>query len=490
MKSYKLVLGVFIFVVLFRVFFMLQTPEWSDSNSYYILKNIENVKEKYAHVVYDPLSYSGRESVGSPLLYYILAPVSVIPYGIKILTSIMIATLVLITYLAAKEITKDKTAQIVAASISGFTPIIIRETLNKISPYTIALPLLFFALYCFIKMERGFYLNLFILTTAILAVLHPLAILLASGLAVYLLLAAVEGIVVTKAKKEVILFTILFVSIIELAVYKEAFIINGVNAIWNNTPMVIRGEYFRNIEIKDILVQTGIVTIVLGGIGRFLAITKETSHAFLTFSSTILATSTLLFFKVMNFNTGVTILGIAMATMAAAGFERTTQYLRLTKADKAKHIIKPAIVLAILATLIVPSYTQAEQAMAQAVTPQEKEALLHIKTTAAAHEVVAASPEEGHYITSIAERRNVMDTNFMLAPEINERYNDLTRLFTTISGKRAREVFREYNVSLIYFSDKTKRIYNESQIPYIDDQDCFRKIKETDKATVYRVKCR
>lgn len=74
MKINKKLLLIFLFVFLFRLYFVFQTAYFSDDSSYSYARQLDYVKDNFKPMTYDELSYGGKPVLISPLLpplYYI-----------------------------------------------------------------------------------------------------------------------------------------------------------------------------------------------------------------------------------------------------------------------------------------------------------------------------------------------------------------------------------------------------------------------------------
>lgn len=138
--------------------------------------------------------------------------------------------------------------------------------------------------------------------------------------------------------------------------------------------------------------------------------------------------------------------------------------------------------------IVVPSYIEANESNNNALTDNELSALIWLKEQTNEDSIVMSSHQEGNYITQIAKRRNVIDDNFMLIKNIDQRYNDVELVFTTTSQAKALQALNKYKVNYVYFSDRTKQIYNIDEIAYTDDN-CFKEVYRTEGAGIYKVRC-
>ena len=143
-KAKYLLVLVFLLTLGFRLFMVFSVPNFSDDTAYFYLRHIENLAENKQLIFYDKLSYGGRYVLQPPLFNIIMALLS---FGnlfmLKLLPEIFFSFLVIIVYFISKEISNNEYSSLFAALLSGFIPVFLSNTLNVISPYSLALPLLF-----------------------------------------------------------------------------------------------------------------------------------------------------------------------------------------------------------------------------------------------------------------------------------------------------------------------------------------------------------
>lgn len=489
MKIKPSIIIIFLLVLVFRVFFLFQTPYFGDAESYFTIRNIENIIHNQVPLFEDGLSYSGRFQLFSPIFFYFLTPFYLMigSIALKLLPAIAIASTVFFVHLIALKITQNKTAALLAALSSGFIPVLMSNTLNNISVYSFLIPLIFYFIYCLITIKIRLKQAIFL--SFLLPLIHPIMLLLVLALVVYLVIAKSESLKVSKLKKEAILFFVFLVLLIQFVIYKRAFLDIGFRVIWQNIPTPLLAEYFKKINLVEAILNIGALPLVFGVYGIFYGLFKRKKSSVYLISALTITTAILLALKLINFNLGLAFLGISLAVMSALGYERIFNHIKITKVFYLESPLKFLFVLLIIATLIVPSFFSAQKSLANTITKEEVEALEWIKDNSQEDEIVLSSPEEGHYVTAIAKRKNVVDTNFLFIKDINERYSDVDSIYTILSEVKALQLLNKYHVSYIYFSERTKKIYNIKEIDYMGDKACFRKSYENEKVQIYKTYC-
>ena len=153
-KPLRILTIIFLLSLAFNLYLSFSSPYLNNDESYFNLRVIDNIRSTGLPLFYDDLSYGGRSVIVQPLFYYLFALLSFIPLYYVIFPALLISSLVLISYLIAKEITNDETSSLLTALLAGFIPIYSKILINQFSVYTLVLPLIAFMILCFIKLEN------------------------------------------------------------------------------------------------------------------------------------------------------------------------------------------------------------------------------------------------------------------------------------------------------------------------------------------------
>lgn len=484
-REHKLLFLIFLLVLGFRLYFSFQTPNYSGDDAYFNIRHTEYINLHLAPMVNDDLSYGGRTVINSHVFHYFLSFFNAFNtiVAFKIVPELLLALLVIAVYFIAESITKNTTASLLSALASGFIPNFITETLNQVSVYSMVLPLFFYQFYCVINLEKN--VTPFIVLSFALPLIHPIGFLFSLMMLVYVFLLEIDYQSPDKLTKEAVLFSLIAGLLISLIIYKKVFLTSGPYAIWQNIPQELLSTYFKNVNVFDIIIKIGIVPLIFGVFGLLFGIYKQKSKITYMLSAMIITDFILLFLRMINFNTGVMFLGILISIVAALGFERLLRYIELTKFVKIKPFVLIILVLAILLTTLLPSFLASNTLLENTLTEQEVSALSWIKKNTAKDSIILADADEGNYILQIAERRNVLDSMFLMAPN---RYTDVREIFDTESLVKALQLIDKYNVDYIYFSNRTNMNYDNEALKYIND-DCFKERYANELAKVYKVAC-
>lgn len=491
-KTGLLLILIFLISVSFRLYFSFQTTEYSDSESYFHIRYIDHIKETYKPMTDDPLSFGGKQKQvkQAPVFDYTLAGLSFIPHAYKIIPAVFISLIVIVSYLLAIRLTEDSSAALLSALMAAFLPSIITPTLNKISVFSLIIPLSLYMVYCLMRIEEEKFLNQFVVLCFLLPVIHPLALLVSVSFLVYIILTVSEqNLKLSSLRKEAIIFSIFLAVLIEFIIYKKAFLTLGWSIVWQNIPAQLLAEHFEKANLLDIIYNIGVIPFILGITGIIFGLTKDKTHSALIIISVAIAPLVLLALKMFTLEPTLIVLGPVLAVTSAITLKKFFTYLRITKFSKYETISKYLILALIIVTIIIPTYFTAKQAIQDTITEDEITLLNMLNRETGPEATIASSAEEGHYITYFAKRKDVIDQNFLYMPNIDPRYNDIKTLYTTISSSEALDIAHKYDISYIYLSQRTKEIFGIKELAYATNEKCFRKTASSGTVEAYKIRC-
>jgi len=294
----------------------------------------------------------------------------------------------------------------------------------------------------------------------------------------------VESISIPKREQEAIgLFVILFL-LINLIFFKNIYLEQGLAAIWQNLPLEVYGDLFQDFNLFETISIIGFVPLILGIMGFVLYKTRDKTITL--FSAVLFAAFTLLLLRLIPFAEGVLFLAIILIIVAAISVERFLSYLELTKLVKYTTYIVFFLFIVALVSLVFPSTNIAFDTVTDGVSAEEIEALEWIRDNTSVNSIILGNVYEGNLIISIAERTNVIDTQFFYA---ESRIGDVDTVYTTESLIKATKALNKYDTDYIYFSEKTKELYDVESLVYTNGESCFEEVFANEAAVVYKVVC-
>ena len=474
-KEHILLFLLFIFSLAFRLYFVFQTSNFSSDDAYFHLRHISSLVEEKKFLYYDELSYGGREVLYPPLFHILMAIFSLGNiFLLKVIPEIFLSLVSIIIYFICKEITHKNIVALICSFMSAFIPVFLIETTNEISVYSLVIPILFLMFYCLINLDKKFYLILFLVLSFLLPLIHPSAFLFILTMIIYFILNWVEGSNVSNLKWEASIFATFLIFLIEFIIYREAFLKYGLNIIFYNIPANIFGSVFRSFDLFSLVFSIGFLILIFGFIGLYYCISKKENKLGLLFSSFILGVLVLLLLRLIPFFTGLMFLSFGLVILSSFLISIFLDYIDQTRLFKFRNAFVFLFLVIILIFSIIPAYDSLQNS--NSILDQQIHDLEWINENTPNESVVLGLMQEGNLITAIAKRRNVMDNNFLLAPNPLKRIEDINIIYSTGSEAIALKLLKNYNVKYIYFSDNAQKLY-EDKLKYVEDKIYFKKVR-------------
>jgi len=464
---------IFLIVLSIRLYFSLTTSNF-DPSAYFDVRMIEYIAEKNIPMTQDALFAGDRSIIFSPLFHYILAVFTwIFPLDLvlKILPQLFTACIPVIVYLIVKTITQKRSASILSAILASSIPLLYEE-MYKVSPITLAAPLIFLILYVYIHVEKKLYDFQFVLLVAALSLVHPSAIILIGGLLGYLLISYLEGMTIEKGEIELILFSTFLYLWVQFLLYKRVFAEISLAKATNVNP----------------LIAIGVVPLILGIMCIYTYLLREKNKQVYLYVSIAISTALFTITRLIPVNTGYIYGGIVLCILSGIAYAQFQEYLKKTKFAQYTRITNVLLYVIIIGTMVIPSIYSTSAAQERTVQEPLQEALLWLKENTPEETVVLATPEEGYIIASIAQRQIIADSTTLLVPDALQRIHSTDRIYSTQFPIEAISLLNEYDIEYILFSPAALRRYGISTLAY-QNQDCVKQVFSKENVKVYRSRC-
>ncbi len=486
-RRYIILMVLFVLYLGIRLYFSLQTPYFTNEESYYALRQIEHIKKVGLPLTKDTLSYGGRTFILLPVYYYLLAFFSWIFPGVftlKIVNNILASTIIVAVYLLAKRIIKNRKISIIVATVSALLPIYINQTINDLSIYSLIFPGTFFLLYFFISLEKDEKMLQYIIPLTLFLTLATSAIfLLLFGLIILLLLRYIEKVPSSRINLEYISFFTFFFLWTNFIIYKSAFQLHGFDIIWKNTPTQILSQYFVNINLLQAIYNIGLLPFVFGMFSLYNYIMRKKSKNLLVFISLFLSTLIIFWLKMVQAELALIFMGSSLVILFGQFLRDFFSGLRKTKFAKYENSVFILVIVLLILTQVLPGIFSMSHQIKNTPTEEYIESFRFLKSTPK-NSVILGTPEEGHLITYFGERKNVLDTDYLLIQDVDVRVDDIKKAYTQKFRIEALRLLEKYEVDYIVFSKKAREKYDIESISYINDE-CFSLILN-DTTKIYR----
>jgi uncharacterized membrane protein len=483
-RDTALLIVLFLLVLAVRLYIAYSIPEFSSDDSYFHLRQIESIQDSGKPFFYDDLSFAGRTNIFSPVFHYFIALFAIflpVILAAKLVTNIFAASLVFFVYLVARKLTNNSFVALSAAFLSGFVPVFFAETVTELTPLSIVIPLMFLLIYAFMNAQNKKWLYCYLVLLVILAVLHPLILLLVLGLTIYLALILIERLKPNREELELSLFSIFFVLWAQFIIYKKIIVFHGPAVIWQNIPVDILNNYFAEVSILGAIFNIGILPFVLGLYVIYLFSFKKKNKQIYLIVSFAAAAGLLLWLKLINLDIGLMFFGIVLVILFAEWFDLFIGYVKKSRASKFLYLFVVLVFAGMLVFSVYPSVSMARDSLND-IDPAELRALEWLEDNSPADAVIVATPQEGNLINAIAKRRNVIDSRFLMQKDAKQRLNDVERVYSAYLEIEVVEIMDKYNAEFIYFSDNAKDLFGKSELGYVDK--CFEKVYD-DEIQIY-----
>lgn len=481
---------IFLLALTTRIIIAFQTPELT-YESYFVIRNIENIKQTGLPLFQDELSYGGRTNVFSPLYYYVLTIFSfIIPMNLllKILPNIFAASIVFVVYLFSKKISGKKESALIAAGASAMIPVLFSKTINNASIYTIVIPLFFLTLYFFletVKNSKNFW--KFLVTLILLVLTHATSLILVLGLIIYVILLKIQGFKQSTKEPEILLFTLLLTLWTNLTIYQKAITTHGISVIYQNIPLQIILDTYKEITFVESLYWIGVIPLLFGVISIYQSVFESKKKSITMLIAVGITFFILLWFKLIDVYVGLMFLGVSTSILASRSIQTTLNQATNTKFKLAK---KTAIIIitSLILLSFIPSVNYALQEASNVPVQEDKDALNWLATNTDENATILTSPEEGNLLSYYTKRRNAIDTNFLLINNIDLRYHETKRIYHDRFLIPALTKLNYYTIDYVLVSRKTQEKENISKLFY-EDKDCIQEVYKKNQVKIYSVNC-
>jgi hypothetical protein len=456
-------------------------------DSYFYLRQVDHVTNTGLPLYHDPLSYGGRDIIYLPLFYYFMSFFDLfmpLELAAKIVPNIVFASLTIIVFYISKTITKNEPASLFSALIAGFLPIIF--TPNSFTVTSLFLPLVFLNIYAFLNLREKFHLSLYLLTFLLLCLTSSAVFLLVFGQGLYLFLAYLEHKKIDSSEREIIIFSLFFFIWSQFLFFKNSFILEGISFIWGNVPPQIILQYFPKVSLIEAILLVSLIPFVIGVyiVYRSLFQLKNIKTFFLI--SLVVSTTLLAWMQLIEFTLSLAFFGIILAILFSLFYHESSQYVEQTKIAHYSGWYTLGLVLLLGISTIYPALNHA---LNQDIpTQDELDAFAWLRDNTRPGAGVLALLEQGHLVTYISQRRNLMDERFSLVEKPEQQMEDLGRLYQTSFQTEALALLDEYNLNYLVLSPRALEQYDLKKFKYTS-QTCFRKLYDEKGVRIYQVTC-
>lgn len=392
-------------------------------HSYYHLRHAEQPLASY-----DQLSYGGKKLFIQPYALIIsgIHSATALPLeqiGIY-LPILLVLIILLLFYIILRTHNLGKIFSASATILLALSPPIFYLA-NTITTHTIVLLLILIAYLLYVNHKEGI--------ATIVIILIPL-------FGIYETLLAITLLIIYSIKtKKYPLFTMLLILLIGIIPY----IIYGIPKL---PPGQLTTLSFLQTLMKTLgwIISYSIFAIILTYFGLKMLWKEKYKH--LSIYLLIIALTIFAIIKPL----GVVYLALPIAILSALGLSYLLN--NQWKSPILQHIITGIILLGI----IISSLLYIQNLGTSEPTKEIIEAFNVLNQKDNSFATIASHPDNGHWISSIGYKKNVMDTVYTFAPNPKERLNDLKILFYTKDFEETTRIINKYDIKYIYIDKDMK----------------------------------
>ncbi len=489
MKDYrKLVWLLFLAIVIIRLAIAFSSP-YFDYDSYFHIKHIENIAQTGLPAWNDQLSYGGGVFVFSPLFHYLMAALSlIVPIGIigKIVPNVLYALLVPLSYYIANEITGKRKLALIAPVVVAFMPVL-WSNIFSLNPLCITIPAIFYAFYCVVKENDPHRISKFLVSVVIAAFSSPISIIAIPILWGYLLFLRVGKTKIESELVEVSIFSTFFIVLTQFLFYKNAILANGASVIWQNIPAEIIRNYFAQVSILDIIANIGILPFIFGIYYIYMFSFEKKKESSSLFVAIALAAGILIWARLIPVQTGMIFLGLGISVISVDTIKQFMDYFQKIRFRKAR-LVMALLAIFFLFSAAIPAFGYFQASKQSIPGESEINGMLWLRENSSENSVIAGSVKDGFMINEVAKRRNIIDGNFLMNPYSEERFQDVSALYTTNFETSALELMNKYSSKYIFFGKNVRTEYNASKLNF-EDKKCFLNVFDENNVKIYKTWC-
>jgi asparagine N-glycosylation enzyme membrane subunit Stt3 len=502
-----------------KVFFSFQTPFFDDPRSYYHLSQIQHVAEhglpsyiSEYHYLEKPLAVPPGYYLIMGFLYSIFNSITFL----KIIDALLLVGIIFMVYILGVMMASSVKAGFFAALLSSVMPLIFISPQNILRPLYMSVFFILVFFYIFLKSNSLFegnesfsdarfmkIITLLIVLTFFIALLGSSVLFLVLVLIFYISFKIINKSHIKIYLREISIFVTLVVVGLYFLIYRSALATHGVLTFWNNVPLQYYREYLSLFSITNSLGLINIV-IVLGG---FYAIyyyftqesySKEKQYV-LFCSSGVFASLVLALISTGNPEFIFFMAGIMLALCLSVYIKGFISHANINykfNINQDMYWVSAIIIVVVIGSLfnislIAPSSVSHIKLLS--LNDDLIDVLEWSRLNTPEDSLIFATPEHGYIIEYFAQRRYILDSDFLFVPYPTRDIQNLNRLYKGIFLSDAPFVVQQYlsdNASAAYvlYDAYIQSSYEISYARFIDSE-CFTEIYARETASLYRYGC-
>src|SRR3989338_6060999 len=353
---------------------------------------------------------------------------------------------------------------------------------------TVTLPLILWLIYAFFRIKEHAFQVLYFTCLLLLLIILPSLFLILLGFLFYFVLLKTEKIGIIAADLEVILFSLFLVVWAYMLLFKKLFLAHGIAFIWLNLPQQLISDIFARFSILEGIYTISLVPFFAGIFSVYYFIFRRNYPQVYLMIALSIITTLAIWFGFYPLQEGLMLLGLFLVLLASFSYTLLLNYAERIKYPYAYPLLSIAVLILIVFTSLVPSLQVAHANIEERISEEQVATLTFLLEQTHPSSIVFSDIQDGYLLSSLAQRRNVIEPNFLLSLDASERYQDMKRILSTLNPEEAYLLLDKYGVDYVYVSPSI--LFNpEAQILKFDEYPkCFQLVY--DKAyKIYYLAC-
>ncbi|MBT4023050.1 hypothetical protein HN789_03620 [archaeon] len=448
----------FLTFIISRSLISTKSSNFSDDNSYFVMRQIEHISTHGKPLHQDTLSYGGRTFIIMPLYYYLMGFMyKLFPSIIflKIINNFFASSLIFSAYLISAKVIKNRRIALFCSVVASSLPIYINETLNRLNPYSIITPAAFLILWLFLELDEN-KLNYLIPLTIVFILSSSASLVLIVGLISYIVYSYFENKKIEKIHFEYASFFLLFFLWVSFIIFKEAFQTHGFVILFHNIKL--------SLESINLI---GVPLILLGLYSVYIYSSKKKSIFMVLVISLFLSNILFIWLKLVPKNTLIFV-GVYLVLLMGQTIKDFNSYLSSSKMSKYSTLIMGSLYALLVFSQIAPSFFLHEEVFSD----RYLEGFEWLKENTEINSTILSVPIEGHLITYLSKRKNIADSQTLLV-DYQKRTIEITGVYNSPFKTKILNFLNDYNTDYIILSDKLSSLNIKIQDTIFFSDPCF-----------------
>ena len=424
-------LAIFLLAFFIRLLPLLMHGHPIGMDAYYHFRQAEEFKSGFPE--YDALSMGGRPYSYWPTFHVFLAGMSLLTtLPVEIIGPIIVTLIgsitVLIIFLITRHIFRDNKAALLSAAFSAVIPVFLWKTASNTLVTSIDI-FLFATVLLFVLQDKKLQ---YFVTSIILFAFSPATGIL--GLSLYAF---------TLKKNRLNRSTIIWIALLVIFVLISLSFYADFTKIYvsKDLPEDVNKTLYEKISIEGFLLRLNPAMLALGIAGLYSQ--RKRYRQFLPVVALLVFFAIAFVAEFLETDRALVYLGIFLSIFTGVALSKIR--------PKSYAPILIAVIFVASLALGVYSLKYLEWS---AISDYDYDALTWIKYNTPTDAVIMAAPVEGHWVTYVSQRKNIVDSNLLGAQDLAERYNDVKTFYHTSNLSARDEITNKYNVSYVVFSEK------------------------------------